>query len=318
MNSSINYINKNQKAVATGQGDDAGGGKVLWQEMIQVPRDHSIIDYKKYNDINDPASEFYSLDNFFTPYAQNPYWTLYNQGNNYDEDRLFGNIEMSYDFSNNLSLLWRGGADASNAQQKDWGNLGIITPGTPNSTANNVAGSVAEITRKNQQFNSDLVLNWKKDYSDKFNVNALVGHNINTRTTGLLISKVTDLVLSEFYNLSNSTVTPITQTLNTNRRLMGIYGQVSFGYDQWMYLTLGARNDWSSTLPINANSYFYPNASLSLVLSEKLSLPAAIDYLKVRSSVAQTGNDADPYQVDPVYLSGITVAMPMANCCRTK
>lgn len=313
MNSSINYINKNQKAVATGQGDDAGGGKVLWQEMIQVPRDHSIIDYKKYNDINDPASEFYSLDNFFTPYAQNPYWTLYNQGNNYDEDRLFGNIEMSYDFSNNLSLLWRGGADASNAQQKDWGNLGIITPGTPNSTANNVAGSVAEITRKNQQFNSDLVLNWKKDYSDKFNVNALVGHNINTRTTGLLISKVTDLVLSEFYNLSNSTVTPITQTLNTNRRLMGIYGQVSFGYDQWMYLTLGARNDWSSTLPINANSYFYPNASLSLVLSEKLSLPAAIDYLKVRSSVAQTGNDADPYQVDPVYLSGITRAGGNAN-----
>jgi hypothetical protein len=120
--SSINYVNKNQSAVATGQGDDSGAGNVVWQEIIQMPRDHSIVDYEKYNDPTDPARDFYNLDNFFTPYAQNPYWTLYNQGNQYDEDRVYGNIELGYDILTDLKLMWRGGADVSNAFQK----IGVI------------------------------------------------------------------------------------------------------------------------------------------------------------------------------------------------
>ena len=241
INSSINYVNKNQKVIATGQGSDAGAGKVIWQEIIQIPRDHSIVDYQKYRDASDPATDFYSLDNYFTPYAQNPYWTLDNQGNNYDEDRVFGNLELSYDLTKNLSVLWRGGADASNAFQKDWGNLGIITSGTPNSSANDVVGSVSEITRKNQQFNSDLMLNYKVDLNDKFDLQANLGHNINTRSSDFLLSRVTNLVIPGFYNLKNSTVTPVTQTGKSQRRLVGGYGSLSLGFEKWLYLALGAR-----------------------------------------------------------------------------
>jgi TonB-linked SusC/RagA family outer membrane protein len=304
VNSSINYVNKNQKAVATGQGDDSGAGNVVWQEIIQMPRDHSIVDYEKLFDENDPARDFYNLDNFFTPYAQNPYWTLYNQGNKYTEDRVFGNLELGYDIVDGLKAVWRGGLDNANAFQKDWGNLGIISDGSYNSSANDVVGAVTEMTRNNSQYNSDLFLSYSKDLNDQFDISALVGHNINQRGGKTLISRVTNLVIPDYFSLKNSTAAPTTVATESLRRLVGVYGSVSVGFQKWLYLSLGARNDWSSTLPKGNNSYFYPSVSLSGVLSDAFTMPKAITYLKVRTGYARTGNDTDPYKITPVYLPG--------------
>ena len=313
INSTINYLNKNQKAVPTGQGDDASGGKVIWQELIQIPRDHSIVDYKKYNDPNDPARDFYNLDYYFTPYAQNPYWTLYNQGNQYNENRIFGNLDVSYDLTPSLKLTWRGGGDFSDALQKDWGNLANITPGTPNSGSNNVAGSVAEMTRGNKQYNSDLILSYDTKLSDKFDLTAVIGQNINARSAKTVLASITNLGIPDYYNLSNSTVSPTTLTAETQQRLVGVYSSATIGYSNWLYLSLAARNDWSSTLPKSGNSYFYPGASMSFVISDALELPRQIDYLKIRTGYARTGNDAVPYQINPVYISGQTRAGGFAN-----
>ncbi|SEI75303.1 TonB-linked outer membrane protein, SusC/RagA family [Dyadobacter sp. SG02] len=313
VNSNINYVHKNQKAVATGQGDDAGGGKVLWQEMIQIPRDHSIVDSKALLDPNSPYYKFMTLDNYFTPYAQNPYWTLYNQGNNYSEDRIFGNIEFGYQILKNLDIKYRVGGDYSDAFQKDWGNVGKITDGTPNSTANDVFGSVSELAKQNRQFNSDLLLNFKHNFGSRFDVQAFFGHNLNERTGQTNFAKVTNLDLPGFYNLSNSSVTPATFTTTTKRRLVGIYGQATFGFDNWLYLTVGARNDWTSTLPKGKNSYFYPSASISAVLSDIFKLPAEIPFVKVRFAAASAGNDADPYQVYSVYVPGSVRAGGFGN-----
>lgn len=303
-NANVNYVHKDQKAVATGQGNDAGAGKVLWQEIIQIPRDHSIVDSKGYADPNNPFSKFYSLDNYFTPYAQNPYWTLYNQGNDYAEDRVFGNLEFKYDILKSLNILWRVGGDYSDAFQKDWGNVGKITPGTPNSSANDVFGSVSQLARGNRQFNSDLLLNFNSNIGSRLDVQAFIGHNINQRTAFTQYASVTNLDLPGFYNLKNSSVTPTTFTTESTRRLVGIYGTATFGFDHWLFLTLGARNDWTSTLPQGKNSYFYPSASISAVLSDVFKLPAEIPFVKVRFAAASAGNDADPYQVLPVYASG--------------
>lgn len=304
VSSNISYVGKKQKAVATGQGEDSGGGKVLWQELLQIPVDHSVVDYGSYRDPNNPFGKFMTLDQFYTPYAQNPYWTLYNQGNSYNEDRVYGNIEFGYDLLKNLNVKWRIGGDYSNAFQKDWGNVGKISDDSPNSTANDVMGSVTEMARGNRQFNSDVIINYNANIGKRFDVQAFVGHNVNERSAQFQLAKVTNLDLPGFYNLSNSSVTPTTLTNRSLRRLMGVYGSATFGFDHWLFLTVGARNDWTSTLPKGKNSYFYPSASISAVLSDVLTLPASIPYAKVRFAVASAGNDADPYQVNPVYVSG--------------
>ena len=302
--SNLNFVHKNQKAVATGQGDDAGAGKVLWQELIQVPRDHSIVDYGAVLDPTDPFYKFMTLDNFHTPYAQNPYQTLYNQGNNYDEDRVFGNVQLDYEFIKDLSVQLRLGGDFSNAFQKDWGNVGKITPGSPNSTANDVFGGVTEIARGIRQLNSDLILNYKRQLGSRLDVQAFVGHNINERSSQINFASVTNLDLPGFYNLVNSSVTPNTFTNTTLRRLVGVFGSATFGFDHWLFLNIGARNDWTSTLPKGKNSYFYPSASISAVLSDVLKLPSKISLLKIRFAAASAGNDAAPYAVNSVYVGG--------------
>ena len=105
-------------------------------------------------------------------------------------------------------------------------------------------------------------------------------------------------------SLSNTSSYSITDTDSWNRRLLGLLGQVELGYKDWAFLNLSARNDWSSTLPMGDNSFFYGGANVSVLLNQ--AIPALknvkqIDLLKVRAAIGQTGNDADVYMTNSYY-----------------
>ncbi|HMS29538.1 MAG TPA: SusC/RagA family TonB-linked outer membrane protein [Saprospiraceae bacterium] len=295
VSSGINFTVKDLDAVVTGQGDDAGAGKVVWQEIIQVPRDHAILDYRDYN------NKFYNLDNFHTLYAQNPYFILGETGNTFKENRLLGNILFGYQITDKLGINWRLGGDYSNGTIFEYGNVARITPGSPNSAANDVVGKVAEGNISNTQINSDLFLNYNTDISNDFDLALVLGHNANHRDSRFFSTEVTNLSIPGFYSLTNTTTQPITNTVYSKRRLIGVYGQATLGFKKWLYLGVQGRNDWSSTLPKGNNSYFYPGVTLSAIVSEALSLPNFINYLKLRAGYAFTGNDADPYRIYPIY-----------------
>ncbi len=303
----LNFINKNLDAVASGQGDDAGAGKVIWQEIIQVPRDHAIVDYSDYK------NKFYNIDNFHTLYAQNPYFILNETGNNYKENRTYGNINFSYQLLNNLSANWRVGGDYSNGTIFEYGNIAKITDGSPNATANDVVGKVSEANISNTQLNSDFYLNYKADINENFDLSLTVGHNANQRDSRFFSTEVTNLSIPGYYSLKNSTVQPTTNTAYSKRRLLGVYGQATLGFNNWLYLGLQGRNDWSSTLPKDNNSFFYPGVTVGAVISDAVKLPSIIDYLKLRGGYAFTGNDAEPYKLDPVYGAAISRAGGFGN-----
>ena len=293
---SVEFMNKEQKAIATGQGDDAGAGKVLFQELIQFPRDISIIDHSDYE------SKFNNLDNFYTPYAQNPYFVLNNQGNEYSENRVRGNVNANYNFTEKLTASLRIGGDFSNGSIFDYGNVARITPGSPNSSSNDVVGRVSENNLSRRQLNGDLLLTYNTSIGSSLSLDVTLGSNVNERFTKYVATYVTDLTIPGFYQLSNSTVNPTSASGITLQRLFGVYSIVNLGYNDWLYATLQARNDWSSTLPKENNSFFYPAFTVSAILSDAFSLPSqTISFLKVRASVAQVGNDAPPYRITPIY-----------------
>ena len=106
-------------------------------------------------------------------------------------------------------------------------------------------------------------------------------------------------------SLSNTSSYSITDTDSWNRRLLGLLGQVELGYKDWAFLNLSARNDWSSTLPMGDNSFFYGGANVSVLLNQ--AIPALknvkqIDLLKVRAAIGQTGNDANVYMTNSYYV----------------
>jgi len=304
ISSSINYILKDAKAVTVGQGSN---GATLFQEMIQIPSDMSVVDLKDYH------NKFNNLDNFYTPYNQNPYWVLNENGNRYIENRIQGNVTATYNFNSWLGATWRVGTDVANGQVKDWIAIANFSPSGPNSSEISVPGTVFNRGRYSREVNSDFMITVNKDLSPNFHINALVGNNVNQRQQDDYDASVSKLSVPGFYNLQNSSNQPTITTTQSIRRITGVYANAELAYKDYMYLTLTARNDWSSTLPPGKNSYFYPGAALSVVFSELIpSIQDKVSFGKLRLSVGQTGRDSDPYNIKNVYVPS-NIGLPFGN-----
>ena len=111
------------------------------------------------------------------------------------------------------------------------------------------------------------------------------------------------LVVDKFYNIANSADTPNVSTNEQNKAINSVFFTSSFGWKDMLFLDLTARNDWSSTLPKDSNSFFYPGASLSWAITELPSLKgnSVLNFAKVRASIAQAGNDSAPYRLMDVF-----------------
>jgi TonB-linked SusC/RagA family outer membrane protein len=150
-----------------------------------------------------------------------------------------------------------------------------------------------------------LILDGRELGGTGVSVSALVGGNIYMRDNAFVQGRGQDIVIPDYYNVSNFVTQTTTANLPTKRRIVGAYSQVTADYADWAFLTLTGRQDWSSTLPTSANSYFYPSASLGLVLSDALKWKSGwLDYAKVRLSRAKVGNDAPAYSLSTRYQTG--------------
>jgi TonB-linked SusC/RagA family outer membrane protein len=168
------------------------------------------------------------------------------------------------------------------------------------------SGSTSQRTTTRTTINDDLTLvaDARPIRSSEFRVSGLIGGNLYSQDNAALTGNGSSIVLPNFYNLTNFATQTVTGTLTTQRRLLGAYSQLEFDYSDWAFLTFTGRNDWSSTLPTNANSYFYPSAQLAVVFTEGMKWkPNWLDFGKVRLSKAKVGNDAPLYALTTRYVS---------------
>lgn len=293
---SINYVHKDARVVTTGQG---GEGTTVFQEIIQVPRDISVVDSK---DIN---YKFNNLDNFYTRYAQNPYYPIFKNGNKYYEDRVYGNINVGYNFTDWLNASMRVGGDISSTQIHDWIDQAIITPGSPNGTATSIPGRIDNRSRYTRDLNADFILSSQNKLTQDISINSLIGYNVNDRFFQNFSAFVRNIDIPGYFNIKNSSQAPIVSDRVSHRRIMGLYGQAEIAYKDYLFLTVLARNDWSSTLPAGDNTFFYPGANLSFVFTDAIEASKEIfSFGKVRVGYGKTGNDAAPYSVYNTFSAG--------------
>lgn len=290
---SFNYVKKDSRVAITGQDQSVMDG------LYQVPRDISIVDQKDYN------NKFNNVDNYYTIYAQNPYYVLNEHGNKFAENRLFGNITLDYAWLPWLKTTFRLGSDVSNATLKSWRAITLSN----RANYNWERGRVSEASYYNSEINTDFLVNINKTFFEKLEVNAVVGHNFNQRESRDQSAQVIGLDIPNFYNLANSSSTPTVTEETSKRRLVGAYGSVDLTYGGFLNLNVLARNDWSSTLPSSNRSFFYPGVSFSFTFSELLgsNLRNIISFGKLRAGIAKTGNDANPYLINSVFVqAGLT------------
>lgn len=312
INTFFNYVNREVRQPATGQG--SASGSTIFQDLLQIPVDIPIHDFRDY------TNKFFDVNSYYTPYAENPYYGLQNNSNSQTSDRFFGNVDLNYDFTNALSAQLRVGGDVQNFRGFAYNAVNAPDPGSWNKGGNPEGqsrkpdvGSVDVSNNYIGSINSDLILKYKQDLSETFSLDALAGVNFNQEDTKASNSAITDLLIPGFYDLSNSTKPPTTGQFSSHQRLIGAYAQATLGFRDQLYITGNARNDWSSTLPIDNNHFFYPGGSLSWIASNTFNLSnSPVSYLQFRAGYGKTGTSAPVYDIYPVLVSG-SVPLPTSK-----
>jgi TonB-linked SusC/RagA family outer membrane protein len=314
INTSINYVNQRLTAPSSGYGSSSGGG--VYNSLLQIPVDVPITDFKDYK------NKFFNVDNYFTPYAENPYYSIYENGDRQNLDRVFGNIDLGYKITPHLAAELRMGGDFTNSRTFIWKNPNAAQPGTWRgvSGATNPEGApstadIGQVVQGSDYFgliNSDFILKYNNSIGKDLSLDALAGANYYHTGQRSEATAITNLVVPGFYNLSNTSKPPVTADNSFFRTRMGLYAEATLGYKDELYLTGNIRNDWSSTLPIAQNAIFYPGANLSWLASQLFDSRTTVSYLKFRAAYGKTGSDPNPYLVLPQLGSG-TIGLPLGS-----
>ena len=228
----------------------------------------------------------------FSPFIDNPYLIANEMTNAVNNRTTVGNLTATYTFSPKFDLMVRAGLALSQEEREQR---------RPFSTANFQRGYYKQQNIGTYEQNTDALFTYHQPVSKRIDVRASVGANTMNRSYRGQDGVVNGLVIPGVYKLANGVSSPQLMTNNANRQINSVYALTTFSFDDKIFVDLTGRNDWSSTLPAQYNSFFYPSISTSLILNELLPLPELVSFAKLRASAAQVGNDTDPYRTRKYY-----------------
>jgi TonB-linked SusC/RagA family outer membrane protein len=260
---------------------------ILTSSIYTIPTTVDINDLKNNYEDDEGNQIFLSTDKD----GNNPYWIVNKNQHNSTNNRFFGSGQISYKPIEWLTIEDNVGFDISHQLQHSFVRQG---------TAGDLKGSYEDYTIFQRRINNDFIVTAQKNLTPDFNLKVMVGNNILDRSYSYTDIKASDLIIDNFYRPNNAASVSTTEYFQ-QQRLVSLYGEVTGAYKDFAYLTLTGRNDFSSTLPTNNNSYFYPSISGSFVFSEFLPKDGFLSFGNVRLSYAQVGSDTDPYSLQTLY-----------------
>ncbi len=299
VSSSINFAKTKTDIVNTYQGTSVIDG------LYEMPRDVSIVDKK------DLSSPFNTPEAYFTPYGiTNPYWALENNYNHLDSKQLHGKIQADINPIKVLTLTYRFGFDYTDNDLK----IGypqielddaLINEDYGYAPSNlNQEGNVYARYGRFYEYTHDFLANFDKKLG-AFSLVVNAGVNMNERGSTVIVGQTGTLSFETgFWDLSNGASKSELTESQSKRRLVGLLGDAVVGYKEMLFLNLSGRKDWSSTLPLNKNTYNYGGATLSWIFSELIPKNNVLSFGKVRLAYGKTGNDAPPYYTSTSYVQG--------------
>ena len=169
------------------------------------------------------------------------------------------------------------------------------------STVGRENGSYAEETIFYEEENYDFLLSYNDKIGNDFNYKISLGGNQMHRKNRYRYIEAPELLIPSVYSIKNSASNIQATSSNSKKRINSIYAFSQLDYKNRLYLDITLRNDWSSTLPSNNNSYFYPSVSFSSLIDQIIKMPDWVNQAKLRLGIAQVGNDTDPYQIKNTY-----------------
>ena len=273
-----------------------------FQQIYNIPRNILTDDAKSFEFTN---PEGLNKQDYWSPVAstaENPYWVLYRNTSKEKRGRVTGLVSLSYELTRELQLMLRGAYDRidNSIEQKDYNNTFV--------RAEN--GRYTITKSSNYLFNTDFLLTYKKKLTTDWNLDLNAGGNLKKIGNESLSSNTgLALLVPNFFTISN-TNNPVTSfDPGSPVNIQSLYGFGTISWRNAVFVDITGRNDWSSTLPSNSRSYFYPSVGLSAILSDLIpSFPTLFSFAKVRASYAKVGSSPAPFMLNrtAVFSSGGT------------
>jgi TonB-linked SusC/RagA family outer membrane protein len=319
LNTSAQYVRqdgRNRPGIA--YGGDNPMSQMIWgarqldfnelRRMYNVPRGE-----------DEPANIRGLHHNWNYLYFNNPYFLQFENPNEDERNRLIGQVQLGYRLTDWLRATARTGTDwyrEERAKMFAANTVGGLYTTNPLTVAREFVGDNGAFSTWGidfQETNSDFLFIANPAVTGPFSVGATFGGNRRDWHRRHNYTWVRDLATPGVFDVSNAAETPDLFTHLDRKRVNSLLGQVDLGFNDFLYLTLTGRNDWSSTLPEANRSYFYPSVSTSFVFSDAIPFfqQTPLTYGKLRASWARVGNDTDPYQLRNIFVAGrIFAAMP--------
>ncbi|MDZ7636013.1 MAG: hypothetical protein U5L72_16895 [Bacteroidales bacterium] len=242
-------------------------------------------------------------DGYYNAYYQNPYWAVGTNRNNQKSNRLNGNVQISWDILDWLNFTGRIGTNTAWGNGKNWRAAQTYDPDLQPS-AGAVSSFVTDSEYQSSELIEDVLLTGDFEFLGDFTLKAIVGgtnYNYNYRSSSI---RADNLSIPGFYDISNGTGTPTVNADASQKVSFGVFGDLTLGYGNFVFVNFSGRNDWTSTLAKGNNSYFYPGVGISFVLTDAIDALKnnnVLSYAKVTASNSTVYNDLSPYMINERY-----------------
>lgn len=296
LDTKINYVYQKGK----GRPEFSASGFNPIFPLIYTPRSINLHEMKDVFDANGKIIDWIPGGAGSLTVVNNPYAIANLTGNEDITNRINGFGSLKYQFTDWLSLQLRYGLDTYSKTVEKWYRHGLV------SSATAIDGRYINQTQNFTEVNADFILSAVKANigNTRLSGSIMLGGNIMNRNTRSTFDQANGLNIPELYTISNGKAVTSSDS-KYKKEIHSLYGMGQLSWDGWVFLDVTARNDWSSTLPKENRSFFYPSVSLGWVVTDmfdrfNVTIPQWFSYGKIRASYAEAGNDTDPYQLYPV------------------
>lgn len=280
----VNYIDENAPNLP------GSGGKRSTSTMLQFTWFGRQVDINQLRNYKDADGNTFNWNN---SYYSNPFWVAYENTVSQRRNRVMGTVNLNYEIASGLNFHIKSGNDYYNDKRKL--KIAYGTNGTP-------FGSYEEDAFTVNENNTEATLRFNRNINADFSVDVLAGANLRTREFEENDQKAPRLAVADVYTLTNSRDPLVSSNSYSRLKTYSAFASAQVGFRNYAFVNLTARNDWSSTLPVQNLSYFYPSVNASFILTQAFGIQSdVLSFAKLRGGWSKVGSDADPYQLINTY-----------------
>lgn len=301
----LNYHRLNSPEIGESYSNFAKGLLYGW------PRSWKGLDYETYENPDGSMLDWreYGYSTYFPYMNYNTFWSFYNNNTTLDRNKVFGSTRLTYEITPWITAAGKVAIDFTLDEQE--------TKNKPIDSYGLTDGKYIKSMRKDYTIDADfLITAHKKElFGSKFHASLSGGGEILSQNKYHLDGESGTWIYPNLYTIYNSdSIGGYMREGTYRKQVNSVFGFLNLGWDDYLFLDITGRNDWSSTLPTDNNSYFYPSFTLSFIPTEAFNIKwKPVTFWKIRGAFAMTASDEEPYKLDFFYNNGTFAGYPFSS-----